>query len=98
MEKAIEKNAGAELKYSVLNRGNLSLRTDYFHYSYNADTNTSLAYEMLQGLVPGNNFTWTLLFRQSLVNGIEINLSYNGRSVSNSKTVHTGGIQIRANF
>jgi hypothetical protein len=97
-EKAIEKNLGTEMKYSVLNKGNFSLRVDYYRYSYNAETSTSLSYEMLQGLVPGNNFTWTMLFRQSLVNGLEINLTYTGRATASSKTVHTGSVQVRANF
>jgi len=65
---------------------------------FDGSSNSSVGYEMLEGLLPGNNLTWQLSFQHQLANGLQINLSYNGRAAEDAKTVHTGGVQLRAFF
>nr|WP_309726419.1 hypothetical protein [Mesonia maritima] len=72
-----------------------------FNYIYNDFTGSAfspVAYQMLQGLQPEKNFTWTLLAQKKLTNYLDLNLSYFGRKSENSNTIHTGSVQLRAYF
>ncbi len=68
-ESAIQ-DLGLEMKYSILNKGNLSCRLNYIHIVFNADPNTPVAYEMLEGLHPGHNGTCHFFFRKVLHEGL----------------------------
>jgi hypothetical protein len=98
VQKSEEHNLGTELRYSRLNKGILTCRLNYVHLEYNDDPNSPVGYEMLQGLLPGHNGTWTMLFQRSITGGIELNIEYSGRVSENQAVVHTGGLQVRANF
>ncbi|MDO5978512.1 hypothetical protein [Flavivirga spongiicola] len=71
---------------------------NYFSNVYNGNPNTPVAYQMLEGLQPGKNFTWTLLAQKKLTTFLDLNLSYFGRKTETSKTIHTGSIQLKAYF
>jgi hypothetical protein len=66
--------------------------------SYDGEVNSSLGNEMLSGLKPGNNVTWSLIFQRTLSDHLQIDLSYNGRSSEGTPTIHVGGAQVRAFF
>ncbi len=97
-EKAISRNAGAEIRYNILSKGSLLLNTNYIVNSFSGLPNTTLAFEMLDGLQAGQNITWSLSYQRNLGNNMQLNLSYNGRTAESSPTVHTGGVQVRAFF
>ena len=97
-EKSITHDIGTEINYTVSKKGNLLATANYLLIDYNADSNTSLAYEMLQGLKPGKNATWSLTFQRKLAGYLELNVLYQGRVSENIKTIHTGSIQLRAFF
>ena len=69
-----------------------------FLNDFTGNTNTPVAYQMLEGLQAGRNYTWSLLFSQKLNSFLNLNLNYLGRKSENSKTIHTGNIQLRALF
>ena len=91
-------NIGTEINYSVTKKGNLLVKGNYLKINYNSDSNTSIAYEMLQGLKPGNNATWSFMFQRKLAGYLEMNIIYNGRVSENVSTIHTGSLQLRAFF
>ncbi len=97
-EQATENNIGLEGQYSISNRGKIRMEAHLINLFYNAEPNTPVAYEMLGGLEPGYNGTWSLLVQHSLGSGIEINLTYDGRVSEEKKVIHTGGMQVRAYF
>ncbi|PLX10527.1 MAG: hypothetical protein C0597_16615 [Marinilabiliales bacterium] len=97
-EKSNSHNIGTEINYSVSKKGNLLAKGNYLNISYNSDVNTSIAYEMLEGLKPGNNATWNLTFQRKLTGYLEMNILYNGRVSEKTKTIHTGSLQLRAFF
>lgn len=89
---------GTEVKYNVLSKGNLQGRVNAISIKYNGQTNSPLAFEMLEGLKPGLNFTWNLSYQRNLSNNMQVSLNYDGRKSENIKTIHTGGVQVRAYF
>ncbi len=97
---ALGQKLGLELKYNKAQQGSLSAKFDFIFFEYNGSANSSLAYEMLEGLQPGNNYTWNLSYQRTLSNNIQLNLSYDGRKSDSSKAriVHVGNVQVRAYF
>ena len=57
-----------------------------------------VAYQMLEGLQAGTNYTWNLSFQKKLTSYLDINFNYLGRKSEISKAIHTGNIQLRASF
>lgn len=98
MEKSISHKVGAEINYTFTQKGSILMQANYIKIGYNEDSNTSLAYEMLDGLKPGNNGTWNVSIQRKLGGYLELNLMYNGRFSESIKTIHTGSIQLRAYF
>ncbi|AWI24900.1 hypothetical protein [Flavobacterium pallidum] len=69
-----------------------------YQNKFNGDALAPVAYQMLEGLQPGQNMTWRLLIQKNLTQFLDINLNYQGRKSETSKTIHTGSIQLRAYF
>ena len=57
-----------------------------------------VAFQMLEGLQPGENLTWRLLVQKNLTDYLDININYQGRKSETSQAIHTGSIQLRAFF
>lgn len=97
-EEAMLLNLGLDGRLNKLESGTFFANLNYIRISYNGATNNSLAYEMLEGLQPGNNLTWGAGVQRTLGNNLQLNLSYNGRKSEAIKAVHTGNVQVRAFF
>ncbi len=65
---------------------------------YNGENNTSVAFEMLEALQPGNNVTWNFSVLRTLAGNLQLTLNYSGRKTQENKAIHTGGVQLRAFF
>ena len=69
-----------------------------FSNTFEGNANTPVGYQMLEGLQPGKNFTWSLLAQKKLTKFLDLNLTYFGRKTETSKTIHTGTVQLKAYF
>lgn len=87
-----------ELKYNQTEKGSLIGRMDMIRILYNGDQNSSLSFEMLNGLAPGDNFTWELSYQRNLNSNIQMSINYSGRKTPAAPVVHLGGAQVRAFF
>lgn len=96
--KTTAQNFGSEFKYNALNKGSLTVKANFILIFYNDAENTPLAYEMLEGLKVGKNFTWSAGYSRTLANNIQLTLSYDGRQSPGIKIIHTGNAQVRAFF
>jgi hypothetical protein len=56
------------------------------------------SYEMLEGLLPGRNFTWSFNIQQKLARGLQLLLTYEGRKSENQRIVHIGKMQANLLF
>ncbi|WP_258848547.1 hypothetical protein [Polaribacter sp. WD7] len=89
---------GLEYFYISKKQNQISANINVFLNDFVGNTNTPVAYQMLEGLQAGTNFTWNLIFNQKLNSFLNLNLAYLGRKSENSKAIHTGSIQLRAIF
>jgi hypothetical protein len=87
-----------ELKYNQTEKGSLTGRMDLIKINYSGDVNSPVAYEMLNALNKGENYTWEISYQRNLSNNIQMSINYNGRKTPGTAMVHLGGAQIRAFF
>jgi len=71
---------------------------NYFDNNFTGSANTPVAYQMMEGLQPGKNYTWSLLAQKKITKFLDLNLNYLGRKSETSKVIHTGTIQLKAYF
>ncbi len=89
---------GANFQYSNKRKFSINANLNLYFYEFEGNTNSPAAFQMLEGLQPGTNFTWLLNLQKRLTSYLDLNLNYFGRKSETSKTIHTGNIQLRASF
>jgi hypothetical protein len=89
-----------EIKYNILQSGSVLTKFTYsnIHFSPAANANSTVGYNMLDGLLPGRNFLWSIEVTKRLVNNLEINVQYEGRKPGEARVVHIGRASVRALF
>lgn len=97
-EAAFQNKLNLESKYTSVNSGTITGKVSYVKVKYNASQSGFLAYEMLEGFKPGENFIWNLSVQKNLSTYMQLVLNYEGRKLQDSPVVHTGGVQFRAFF
>lgn len=69
-----------------------------YNNAFEGNSQSPVAFQMLEGLQPGKNITWRLMVQKNLTQFLDINLNYQGRKSETSETIHTGNVQLRAYF
>lgn len=90
-ETKITANQKIAKRISIL--GDLS----YVKIDYRGD-NSSISYEMLDGLKNGDNIVWNLRYDHKLSKIFNLSIGYNGRTAEKSNVIHNGSVQLRAGF
>ncbi len=98
LESLKQQKYGASFTFSSKQQIALTGEFNYFSNAFTGNSNSPVAYQMLEGLQPGKNYTWTLLAQKKLTKYLDLNLSYFGRKSETSKVIHTGNIQLKAYF
>ena len=76
----------------------ISGELNIFSNTFEGNANSPVGYQILEGLQPGKNLTWSLLAQQKITKFLDLNLTYFGRNTETSKTIHTGNVQLKAYF
>ena len=97
-EKALSNKIGLEIKYNTIGSGSLTAKFNLFDISYHGDSNSSIAYDMMEGLNKGKNATWNLSIQRNLSSFMQLSFNYDGRKSEDTRAIHTGGVQFRAFF
>jgi len=97
-EKSSSNSINIETKYNVLQNSSLTGKFTFSNIDYRFPTNTTVSYIMLDGLLPGSNYLWSIDLTKRLLNNLELNFVYEGRKPGDARTVHIGRASIRALF
>jgi len=97
-ERSTSHSFNTEAKYNILQNSSITAKFTLDNISYNAVPNTTVSYIMLNGLLPGSNYLWSVTLTKRLLNNLELNIQYDGRKPGSSRTVHTGRAGITALF
>jgi hypothetical protein len=93
--------AGTELKITKVSQRTINGTFKYIRINpqWNGTlVNSAIAYEMLEALLPGDNFTWNVTWQERLSNGLQLSFTYEGRKSQTSDVIHIGRMQVSALF
>jgi hypothetical protein len=88
----------AEMKMGMVAKYMINMNVKYSRVTYDGDELTPVGYEMLQGLRPGDNISWSIGWQQKLINGLQVNLYYEGRKPNGIEVIHSGRASVSALF
>jgi len=97
-EKSTSHSLNLESKYNILQSSSVTGKFTFNNIDYKSPANTTVSYIMLDGLLPGKNYLWSLSFTKRLLNNLELTMQYDGRKPGTSRTVHIGRASITALF
>lgn len=97
-ERALVKDLGTEFRFNATDKGTVQVNANLVDIEYDGTVDSSLGTEMLNGLKPGTNVTWSLAVQRKVSDHLQVDLTYNGRSSPGAPAVHVGGAQVRAFF
>lgn len=88
------------MAFAIANAEKLSLtgELNYIDNQFRGSAFSPVAYQILEGLQPGINFTWNLIAQKRITKFLDLNVSYFGRKSDGSSTIHTGNVQLKAFF
>ena len=86
------------LRYSKATNLSLDAYLKFSDIQYNGNVNTPVAYEMLEALQPGQNYSWNLTLQKKILLGLQLSVSYEGRKSEESDAIHIGRMQVSALF
>ena len=98
METLVLHNLVANFRYSNSQKFSLNSNFNFIYNYFQGETNSPVAYQMLEGLQPGTNYTWVLGLQKRLTSFLDLNLNYLGRKSEGADAIHTGTMQLRATF
>lgn len=93
-----QQKLGAQFTFNKAEKYAINGEFNYINNDFKGSAFSPVAFQMLEGLQPDKNFTWSLLFQRSITKYLDANLSYFGRKSENSNTIHTGSVQLKAYF
>lgn len=97
-ERALVSEIGSTFKFNQAEKGSLQGGVKLVNIEYDGNQNSALGFEMLEALKPGINYTWNVGYQRSVSKNLQISIQYNGRKSENTKTIHSGGMEVRAFF
>ncbi len=98
IEQSIINDGGLDLTWRQDSNSNLLLNLSYVNINFDGDRNTTIEFEMLQGLRNGQNIVWRCNYTRRISSNIDLIFNYNGRKSEGSRLIHNLGMQMRALF
>ncbi|PZD78988.1 hypothetical protein [Mesonia sp. K7] len=93
-----QQKLGAGFNFANEQKHSINGEFNYIVNDFIGNAFSPVAYQMLQGLQPDKNYTWSLLLQKKITTYLDLNLAYYGRKSENTNTIHTGNVQLRAYF
>ena len=97
-ERVKSRSLAFNAKYNLLTKGIVSGNVQYIAMNYQGNQNGPIAFEMMEGLRSGDNFTWTISYQRTILKNLQLSINYNGRKPADTDIIHVGTVQLRAYF
>jgi len=94
----VSQTTGLEFTYNLAESISLQSQGNYIFNGFEGNPSNPAAFEMLEGLEPGDNATWALNLQKTFRKNILLTLNYNGRISRGNQAIHTGNLQVKAFF
>ena len=86
------------IKWNQTQKGSLQGEVKYVNMNFAGNANSAVGFDMLEALQPGNNVVWNLSYQRFVSKNLQLTIQYLGRRNENTRTIHTGGMELRAFF
>lgn len=97
-ESLLQQKLKGSFSFSQQQKYAISGSISWIQNKFNGNAFSAIGYQLLEGLQPGENQTWELLFQRQISQFLDLNLSYQGRKSPSVKSIHTGSVQLKAFF
>ena len=99
-DKELLKQQTLGLSFTLNNAQEYSINGEFnfIQNTFQGSAFSPVAYQMLEGLQPDTNLTWSLFLQKKITDSLDLNLTYFGRKSENTEAIHTGSVQLRAFF
>jgi hypothetical protein len=97
-EESSQHKLSAELKYNAGGKSSIQTQVNFIYNDFIGNSNSAIAYELLEGLQAGRNLTWSANWQKNIGSSLQISILYDGRSSAGAKAIHAGSMQARAFF
>ncbi len=98
LESLNQNRFGTSFTYATEKKLTMNGEFSLYQNKFVGDELSPVAFNILEGLQPGENLTWRLLVQKNLTQFLDININYQGRKSETSRAIHTGNVQLRAFF
>jgi hypothetical protein len=83
-----------ETKYNTFSNTSLTAKFTFNNIKFTGIANTTVSYIMLDALLPGKNYLWSIDLTKRFINSLELNFQYEGRKPGNTRTINTGHVSL----
>ena len=97
-EKGSNYQIALNTKYNQSQKGSLIGEFKTVLVNFNGNVNSAVGFEMMEGLKPGVNHIWSLGYQRLVSKNLQLSIQYSGRKSEQLRTIHTGGMELRALF
>lgn len=86
--------------FAMFVNNKLTVRSElkYISIQFEGTKGGLVEFNMLDSYKDGNNFNWEIGFDYKISSLLQLQLNYNGRKAAENEALHTGRVQLRANF
>lgn len=86
---------GLECSYSQASKGAVTAKFNYIQVDFEGDKNSPLGFNMLNGLQPGTNFTWSVIANYQVSRQAQLGINYEARYSTVNNLIQTGSVNAR---
>jgi hypothetical protein len=97
-ERAYVSDIGTTVKWNQASKGSLQASLNLVNINFKSLLNNALSFEFLEALKPGQNYVWNFSYQRNLSKALQLTIQYNGRKSVGTRTIHAGGMELRAFF
>lgn len=86
---------GLECSFSQASKGAVTAKFNYIQVDFEGDRNSPIGFNMLNGLQPGTNFTWSVIANYQVSRQAQLGINYEARYSAVNKLIQTGSVNAR---